>query len=95
MKKNLPISGESLGLFELNEKLKLARQRGCILNQTNKLTIKIYSNLQSIIMCYYLKHCIPMCHRLFFRRISQKKNILKTFAMIYIILFILRVENGI
>ena len=37
---NLPISDESLGLYELNKKLKLARQKGFIFNQTKKLTIK-------------------------------------------------------
>ena len=42
-----------MGLFELNKKLTVARQRGYIINQINKLTIKIYSDLQSIIICYY------------------------------------------
>ena len=53
-----------------------------ILNQMNKLTIKIYSNLQSINICYYLKHRIriPMCHRLFFRPISQNKEYIENFC---------------
>ena len=59
-----------MGLFELNKKLTVARQRGYIFNQINKLTIKIYCNLQRINICYYFKHRIPMCHRLFFRRMS-------------------------
>ena len=41
---NITISDESLGLYELNKKLTIARQRGFILNQINKLTIKIYSH---------------------------------------------------
>ena len=41
-----------MGLFELNKKLAVARQNGFIFNQINKLTIKIYSDLQSINICY-------------------------------------------
>ena len=47
-------------------------------NQINKLTIKIYSNLQSKNIHYYLKVRIPMCHRLFFRRKSQNKEYIQT-----------------
>ena len=68
---NLTISDKSMGLFELNKKLTVARQRGFIFNQINKLTIKIYSNLQNITICCYLQLCIPMCHRLFFKIRSQ------------------------
>ena len=35
----LPISDESLGLYEVNKKLTVARQNGFIFNQINKLTI--------------------------------------------------------
>ena len=45
---NITISDESMNLFELNKKLPLARQRGYLFNQINKITIKIYSSLQSI-----------------------------------------------
>ena len=38
---NITISDESLGLYEVNIKLTIARQRGFILNQINKLTVKI------------------------------------------------------
>ena len=67
---NFTISDKCMGMYELNKKLAIARERGFNFNRINKLTIKIYSNLQSINICYYLKHRIPMCHRLFFRRIS-------------------------
>ena len=50
-----------MGLFELNKKPTVARQRGYIFNQVNKLTIKIYSNLSNINICYYLNQRIPMC----------------------------------
>ena len=75
---NLTIVDKSMGLFEITKIITVARQISFIFNQMNKLTIKIYSNLQSINICYYLKHCIPICHRLFFRRISQKKEHVKT-----------------
>ena len=48
---NITISDKSLGLFELIEKLTVARQRGYIFNQILKLTIKISCNLQSIKVC--------------------------------------------
>ena len=59
-------------------KLTIAGQDGFIFNQTNKLTIKIYSNHQGINICYYLKHRILMCHRLFFRRISPNPEYIQT-----------------
>ena len=31
-------------------------------------------------ICYYLKHRIPKCDRLFFRRISQKQIYLQNFC---------------
>ena len=68
---NFAISDKCMGMYELNKKLAIARERCFKFNQINKLTIKINSNLQSINICYYLKHRIPMGHRLFFRRISQ------------------------
>ena len=77
---NFTISDECMGMYELNKKLAIARERGCIFNQINKLIIKIISNLQSINICYYLKHCIPMCHRLFFRSISQSKEYIENFC---------------
>ena len=61
--------------FELNKKLAITRERGFKFNQINKLTIKIISNLQSINICYYLKHRIPMCHRLFLEEYHKVKNI--------------------
>ena len=42
---NITISDKSMGLYELNKKLILARERGFKFNEINKLTIKIYSNL--------------------------------------------------
>ena len=77
---NFTISDKTMGMYELNKKLAIARERNFIFNQINKLTIKIYSNLQSINICYFLKHRIPMCYRLFFRRMSKNKDYIKNFC---------------
>ena len=77
---NITISDESLGLYELNKKLTIARQRGFKFNQINKLTIKIYSHQRYINISYYLNHRIPMGQRLFFRRISENKEYVENFC---------------
>ena len=77
---NITISDESLGLYELNKKLTLARERGFKFNQISKLTIKIYSHQRHINISYYLKHRIPMGQRLFFRRISENKEYVENFC---------------
>ena len=77
---NLKISDKSMNLYEINEKITVARQNGFLFNQINKLTMKIYSNLQIINICYFLKFRIPICHRLFFRRISQNKKYIENFC---------------
>ena len=72
---NFTISDKCMGMFELNKKLAIARERSFKFNQINKLTIKINSNLQSSNLCYYLKHRIPMCHIFFFEQYHKVKNI--------------------
>ena len=42
---NITISDKSIGLFELNKKLTIARRNGFKFNQINKPTIKVLSNL--------------------------------------------------
>ena len=77
---NFTISDKGMRMYELNKKLAIARERGFKFNQINKLSIKIDSDLQSINICHNLKHRIPMCHRLFFRRISQSKEYIENFC---------------
>ena len=62
---NLTISGKSMGLFEIDKKLTVARQNGFIFNRIKTLKIKIYSHLRYINIRYYLKSQIPMCHKQF------------------------------
>ena len=64
--------------YGLNKKIKKAQRNGFIFNQIKKLTIKIYSNLSNINIRYYLNFPMPMCHRLFFRRISQNREYIQT-----------------
>ena len=40
-----------MGMYELNKKLAIARERGFEFNQINKLTIKFNINLQSVNIC--------------------------------------------
>ena len=77
---NLTISGKSMNLYELNEKITVARQNGFIFIQINKLTMKFYSHLRYINISYYLKSQIPMCHRQFFRVISQNREYVDNFC---------------
>ena len=77
---NLTISGKSMSLYELNKKLTVARQNGFMFNQINKLKIKFYSHLRFINISYYLKSQIPMCHRQFFRVISQNRDYVENFC---------------
>ena len=74
----LTISDKSVGSYELNKKLTVARQKGFILNQINKFTKKIYGNLSNINICFYLKHRIPMCHRKFLPKTSQNCDYIRT-----------------
>ena len=60
---NWTISGKSIGLYDLNKKLTVARHRGFIFNQTNKLTKKFYSHLRFINRSCYLRCQIPNFHR--------------------------------
>ena len=76
----MTISGKSMNLYELNNKLTVARQSGFMFNQINKLTIKVYSHLRYINLSYYLRFQIPMCHRQFFRVISQNREYVDNFC---------------
>ena len=69
-----------MSLFESKKKLALTRQRGFKFNQLNKVRMKVYGNLSQIKIRYYLRHQIPMCHRLFPRRIAQNRDYIQTFC---------------
>ena len=67
---NFTISDKSMGMYELNKKLIIARENGFKFNQINKLTRKIYSNLSHINIHYHLRLGAPPLHRQFFVKIS-------------------------
>ena len=74
---NLTICDINMGLYELNKKLKNARQKGFIFNQINKFTIKLYCILPNINIQYYLKFQFRMCHRRFLKIITQNPDYVK------------------
>ena len=63
---NLTIADKSMGLYELNKKLTLARERGYIFNQINNFKTKIYSNLSNIHIHYHRRLGASPLHRQFF-----------------------------
>ena len=67
-----------MNLYELNEKLKIDRQRGSIFNQVQKLAIKVYSNLSTLSIHYYLKISISIKHRQFFKIVSPNLDNVRT-----------------
>ena len=75
---NFTISDKCMGMYELNQKLAIARGNGFKFNQINKLTIKIYCNLSHINTHYYLKLGSPPLHRQFFIKISQNRDYIQT-----------------
>ena len=77
---NLTISDKSMNLYDLNKKLTVARENGFMFNRINKVTIKFYSHLRYININYYLKFPMPMCHRQFFRVISQNPEYVDNFC---------------
>ena len=76
----LTISGKNLGLYELNKKITLARERGYIFNQINKLTIKIYSKLSNINIRHYLKLSIPIMHRRFLIKLALNRDYIQKYC---------------
>ena len=75
---NFTISDKNMGVYELNLKLTIARERGFIFNQINKLTIKIYSNLKNINIHYHLKIGSPLLHKYFFLNLLKNRDYIQT-----------------
>ena len=75
---NFTISDKCMGMYELNEKLAIARGNGFIFSRINNFTIKIYSNLSNINIHYHLLLGASPLHRQFFRIISQTRDYIQT-----------------
>ena len=59
-------------------KIQKMLEKVVFLNQTNKLTIKVYSNLPFINIYYFLKLQIPIMLHQFFKIISQNPDYVKS-----------------
>ena len=77
---NFTISEKSMGMYELNKKLTIARENGFIFNQINKLTVKNYSNLSHLNIHYHLRLGAPPMHRQFFTKNSKNKEYIQTYC---------------
>ena len=75
---NFTISDKSMGMYELNKKLSLARENGYIFNQINSFKTKIYSNLSNINNHYHLRLDVPPLHRHFFRILLKNRDYIQT-----------------
>ena len=67
-----------MGMYELNEKLTIARENDFIFNQINKLTKKIYSNLSNKNIHFHLRLGSSPLHRQFFIKISHNRDYIQT-----------------
>ena len=72
------ISEKSIGMYELNKKLTIARENGFKFNQINNFKIKIYSNLSNINIQYHLRLGAPPLDRQFFLKISHNRDYIQT-----------------
>ena len=52
---NFTISNKCMSMYELNQKLAIARGNGFLFNQINNFKKKVYSNLSNINIHYHLK----------------------------------------
>ena len=75
---NFTISDKCMGIYELDQKLAIARGNGSRFNQLYNFKIKIYGNLSHINLHYYLKLRIPIMHRHFFKKLSQNPDYIQT-----------------
>ena len=72
---NFTISGKNPGVYELNKKSALAREKGYVFNQINNFKIKIYSNISYMKIDYRLKLSqTPPLYYNFFRKIAQNRD---------------------
>ena len=75
---NFTISDKNMGMYELNQKLSIARKRGFKFNQIKKLTIKIYSKLSNINIQYHLTLGASPLHRQFFMNLLKNRDYIQT-----------------
>ena len=77
---NFTISEKSMGMYELNKKLTIARENGFKFNQINNFKIKIYSDLSNIIIHYHRRLGASPLHRQFFKILSRNRDYIQTYC---------------
>ena len=80
---NFKISDKSMGVYELNKKLKLARKRGFKFNQINKLTIKFYTPLSQKYIHRYLKFPCRILVRQILKIMCRNPETIQTISNIF------------
>ena len=75
---NLTIIGMSMGMYEINKKLSIAKRNSFKFKQINKLTIKIYSNLFYINIHYLLTLGASPLHYRFFKNLLKNPDYIET-----------------
>ena len=79
---NITIVGMSMGMYEINKKLSIARKNGFKFKRINKLIINFYSNLSYINIHYHLPLGASPLHYRFFENLLKIQIILIIFVMI-------------
>ena len=77
---NSTVFDKSMGLYQLNGNVTLAREKTFIFNQIKNFEKIIYSNLSHINIHYYLKLRIPMCQKRFFRKLAQNHEYIQLYC---------------
>ena len=80
---NFKISHKTMGMFELNKKLTLARERGYKFNQINKFTIKFSTPLSKNNTHRYLKFQCPILVRQILKIMSRNPETIRAISNIF------------
>ena len=80
---NFKISHKTMGMFELNKKLTLARERGYKFNQINKFTIKFSTPLSKNNIHRYLKFQCPILVRQILKIMSRNPETIRAISNIF------------
>ena len=80
---NFKISDKTMGMYELNKKLTIARQRGFKFNQINKLTIKFSTTLSKNNIHRRHKFQCPILVRLILKIMSRNPETIRAISNIF------------
>ena len=75
---NFTISDKNLGMYELNKKLTVARERSFLFNQIKNFKIEISSNLSFINIHYHLRLGASPLHRQFFIKLLKNRDYIQS-----------------